>query len=128
MLESLKKTDKRAANIVSIDSFVSDVEMLCAIKSCDAVATLYPGHIGSASIVIRAAAMKKPVIGTNFGWIGYVVQKYGLGYSFDVQNESALVDGIDWCFTKARMDLNKAEDFVSQHTVAGFSNAILSQC
>jgi glycosyltransferase involved in cell wall biosynthesis len=125
-LAELQGRHQKALNIVSLDGFVSDDEMLSAMNSCDTVATLYPRHVGSASIVIRAAAMKKPVLGTDFGWIGRAVREYGLGCCFDVYSESSLVRGIGWGFNTARIDLEKAARFTALHSVENFSQVILA--
>ncbi|HZL37962.1 MAG TPA: glycosyltransferase [Tepidisphaeraceae bacterium] len=75
----------RAGRIISFDRYLGE-EMLTAISAMDLVATPYPRHVGSATIVIRAAAAGRPVLGSDFGWVGYIVPRFGLGKSVDVTN------------------------------------------
>ncbi|MCC6526553.1 MAG: glycosyltransferase family 4 protein [Polyangiaceae bacterium] len=69
----------RSGRIISIDRFVSQEEFESAVASVDVVCTPYPAHIGSASIVIRAAAARKFVLGSDFGWIGAMIRRFALG-------------------------------------------------
>jgi glycosyltransferase involved in cell wall biosynthesis len=65
------------------DRVLTAVEMADALAAMDLVCTPHARHIGSASIVIRAAAAGRPVLGSSFGWIGYAVQRFGLGSTVD---------------------------------------------
>jgi hypothetical protein len=48
------------------------------------VCTPYPRHIGSASIAIRAAAAQRPVLASDYGWLGAIVPRFDLGWITDV--------------------------------------------
>ena len=72
-----------------IDRFLDTADFAAAIGAMDVVATPYPRHIGSASIVIRAAAAGRPVLGGTFGWIGWAVTRFGLGRTVDVADPDA---------------------------------------
>lgn len=88
-----------SGNIITVDRFVSDVEMSNGLSAMDVVATPYPAHIGSASIAIRGAAQRRPVLASTFGWLGVVVPKFGLGSVCEVTNapvfEAALVRSLE---------------------------------
>lgn len=79
----------RAGHIQSVDRVVGEDEFVDAIGAMDVVATPYPRHIGSASIVLRAAAAGRPVLGGTFGWIGWAVTRFGLGRTVDVADPAA---------------------------------------
>lgn len=79
----------RAGRIVSVDRFVKPAELALALVAMDVVCTPYPEHIGSASIVIRAAAAGRPVLGSDFGWVGRTVPQFALGSTCAVRDEAA---------------------------------------
>jgi hypothetical protein len=56
----------------------------------DAVATPYPRHLHSSSIVIRAAAGQRPVVGNAIGWMKRTIPQFELGAVCDVDSEQAL--------------------------------------
>jgi len=80
--------------IIVMDRFISDEELDAANVAADVVAAPYPAHIGSASSVIRAAAAHRPVLGSDYGWIGWTVRKFGLGTVVDVNNVDAFADAL----------------------------------
>jgi glycosyltransferase involved in cell wall biosynthesis len=80
----------RLGRIISIDRFVSSRELEAALWAADAIAAVYPGHVGSASIVIRAAAAGRPVIGSSDGWIGWAISTFELGEATDPANIDSL--------------------------------------
>jgi glycosyltransferase involved in cell wall biosynthesis len=79
----------RSGHIRVIDRFLDTADFAAAIGAMDVVATPYPRHIGSASIVIRAAAAGRPVLGGTFGWIGWAVNRFALGQTVDVADPDA---------------------------------------
>jgi glycosyltransferase involved in cell wall biosynthesis len=113
-------------HIVIVNRFVDDEELLSSISSVDVVAVTYPYHMGSASFLIRAAAAKKPVLGSNTGWIGRIMTKYRLGHSCNAAEESGLMTGLDWAFDKPQDYCQDAEEFASEHTVAKFKEIIIN--
>lgn len=121
------RTCRAAPNIVSVDRFVTDDEMISGIHAADAVAAVYPRHLSSASIVIRAAAAGKPVLGGNFGWIGRVVGRHGLGRVCDPLDQAALVHGIEWAFDDPRLDLDRASRFARENSAERFVEVICSE-
>jgi glycosyltransferase involved in cell wall biosynthesis len=80
----------RANRIISLDRILENDDLLDAIVASDVVAALYPRHIGSASIAIRAAAAQRPVLAHNFGWLGLIVPRFELGHLCDATNPKAL--------------------------------------
>ncbi|MEX2219331.1 MAG: hypothetical protein WD749_11320 [Phycisphaerales bacterium] len=84
----------RAGRVVSLDKFVSGDVFTGAIAAMDVVCTPYPAHIGSASIVIRAAAAERPVLGASRGWIGWAVRTMGLGWTTGVGDAAGLAGSI----------------------------------
>lgn len=124
--EQLQRQDIRrlieAQRIVSMDGYLSNAEFAQAIASLDVVCTPYPRHIGSASIVMLAAAAGKPVLASNWGWMGYIVPQFGLGKCIDVTNPQGFAAAIPDALEHApefRLG-DAAQRFVEFHTVENF--------
>jgi len=113
-----------ASQIVSVDRFVTDDEMISGIHAVDVVGSLYPRHATSASMVIRAAAAGKPVLGSDFGWTGRTIRRHQLGMVCDPLNEASLGQGIRWAFDHPQLDPSKAAAFARQNSVEHFTEVI----
>lgn len=88
-----------SGRIISIDRFVDPDELGAALLAMDLVCTPYPRHVGSASVVIRAAAAGRPVVGSEFGWVRWAIETFRLGQTCNVENvdelAAALSTGLD---------------------------------
>jgi len=87
-------TPETASQIIAIDRYVSNDEFWFALCAMDVVCVPYPKHRGSSGILLSAAAAGKPVLATQFGWIGAFTKEYGLGQTVDVHDQNMLVAGI----------------------------------
>ena len=75
-----------SSRIVSIDRYLDEQEFVSAISALDVVVTPYPHFVGSASIVLRAAAANRYCLAANTGWMGKIVPEMQLGQVCDVTN------------------------------------------
>ena len=94
----------------------------------DVVLTLYQQHIGMASILVRAAAAGKPVLSSNFGYMGYLVEKEQLGNTMDSASPVAICRALEQAVTTGVP--HSAENlpvFASQHTHDAFAQTIFGQ-
>jgi glycosyltransferase involved in cell wall biosynthesis len=113
----------QAGKVVLLDRSLSTGEVNLAIAAMDVVCTPYPRHIHSASIVIRAAAAGRPVLGSNSGWMEHSIRLFSLGDTTSVADENALAEAIvqslesspDFAPTEA------ARRFVAYHSAANFA-------
>ena len=73
--------------------------MDAAILALDVVCTPYPYYRGPASILLRAAASHKPVLSSNFGWLGWITERFALGKTCNVTDRVAfrmsIVEALD---------------------------------
>lgn len=76
-----------AGQIVLLDDWLSCDDFEKAICAADWIMAPYPRHIGSSSIVLRAAAAGRKVIGSDFGWVSKTITRFSLGHTCDVQDE-----------------------------------------
>jgi glycosyltransferase involved in cell wall biosynthesis len=86
MLDGEFATLVQEGRIVVIKGYVSQEAFHLGFSAADVLVAPYPRHIGSSGIVVRAASIGKPILGSNFGWIGAVIQDFGLGWICNVQD------------------------------------------
>ena len=84
----------RAGRIIVHDRFFDPQDLGTAMQAMDLVCTFYPDHIGTASIVLRAAAARRPVLASSFGWMGMVVPRMKLGTVCNVRDPDAARDAL----------------------------------
>ena len=112
----------RSGRVVSLDRVLSVEDFADVIAAMDVVCVPYPRHIGSASIVIRAAAAGRPVLASDFGWCGYVVPQFGLGRIVNVNDVQTFAGAIARSLEEAgafRLT-ESGERFVEFHTPQNF--------
>ncbi len=91
-------------SIVQLARYISDQELMLGIAAMDVVATPYPpdrAHVGSSSIVIHAANQSRPVIGSDSGWVGSTINRFGLGRTCDVLDQAAFSRAIEAALDQA---------------------------
>lgn len=111
--------DKR---IISKNQFASREEFDSLFTAAELVATCYPRHIGSASILIRSAAAGKKVLASDFGWIGWACENYKLGQTCQAGSVDDLRDGLIRTL-QSTVDFNDENkqartSFVNYHTLS----------
>jgi glycosyltransferase involved in cell wall biosynthesis len=75
--------------------FVSDLELDQHLAQSHVVLTPYIGFKGSSGIVIRAAHFGKPVISTDEGLLGHLVQRHRLGEAINAENTAMFSKCLD---------------------------------
>jgi len=80
--------------VVSIDRYVSEEEFNRLFSIADVVCVPYPRHHGSASILIHAAKMKKKVVASDWGWIGWASRTFGIAETCDARDPKSIADAI----------------------------------
>ena len=116
--------DKEITNrVVSIDRYLSEEELNYAVAALDVVATPYPGFVGSASIVLRAAAGQRYCLGANTGWMQEIVPQFELGETCDVNNIDSFAQAITAALVSAKtyQPAEKQAAFVQYGTIANVS-------
>lgn len=91
----------------------------------DYVFTLYQHHIGMASVIIRAAISGKPLISSDYGYMGHLVKSQQLGVVTDSGApaaiahtlEQVLTDGIHFSSTNLQMLANQNSDTAFAQTI-----------
>lgn len=108
--------------IVTIRRHLTAAEWPLALAALDLVCALYPSHPFSASIVIQATAVERPVLGANYGWMGHTIRQFGLGDTCDVNVAESRATALVAALQKAagyRLP-PAAREFVRFHSPANF--------
>ncbi len=114
-----------SGRIISQNRYVDQDELATVLAASDLICTPYPRHIGSASIVVRAAHARRPVLASDFGWCGYIVPRFELGRVVDVLNPAAFASALAQELNEATgyTPSPAAERFVQFHTIENFQAA-----
>lgn len=79
MIQAQIRNIPKSAQIIEHYQFIPDRENQSYFLASDVVLAAYRGHIGTSSILIRAAAAGKPVLSTNYGLMGEWTRHHQLG-------------------------------------------------
>ena len=104
----------RIGSIVVRDEVLGADDFSAAMSACDWQAVVYPRHYGSSGILVRSAAIGRPVLASQFGWIGEATRKYGLGRTCDGTNIESIADQL--------CEIAKNPSFVLGKPAAAFVN------
>lgn len=102
-----------SGRIIVVDGYVSDEQLALALAAADLVAVTYRYHLGSSSILIRAAAQKRPVITSDRGFLGETCARFALGTACHVRDTDVLARGL-------RDALDRSESFTPAPAVQRF--------
>lgn len=108
--------------IVTIDRHMNLDEVMLAVMASDVVSVPIPFRMGSSSFTIRAAAAGRPVLTDDFGWMGWAVRRFDLGWCVDIWNVSAFADALQVAVENADKKTTSpaAERFVRYHSAENF--------
>jgi glycosyltransferase involved in cell wall biosynthesis len=121
-LESLPGSCLPRRRIHLRDRHIPSAELQTYLVAFNLVCTPYPRHIGSASIVIRAAAACRPVLGSDFGWSGRIIPQFGLGWTCDSRFPSAIAHALERVLplVETHRPDHAARRFLEFHSEANF--------
>lgn len=122
--EVLSTRPEVANTIIQVNRFVSTDEFRMAIKAADVICALYPCHCASASIVLRAAAARKPVLGSSQGWIGRIVKKYRIGRTCNLRDAEELQRDLKWAFNRPVFEVNQADRLALLNSIDSFKEKV----
>jgi len=76
------------------DEWVREDMMMAAIEAMDLIIAAYPGHVGSASIVLRVMAGQRPILGSATPWMVRHLQGYRAGWLANVENRESFASDL----------------------------------
>jgi glycosyltransferase involved in cell wall biosynthesis len=111
------------------DEFVPESEMPLYFQMADVVLAPYQRHVGMSGILLQAAAAQKPVIASEYGLMGELVQRYQLGLVIDSEQPNAIAQAIAQLLdagASSVTNLNKMQEFVEQNHSEKFVSTLVS--
>ncbi|MCW6038303.1 glycosyltransferase [Spirulina subsalsa FACHB-351] len=112
----------------------------------DVVLAPYQRHVGMSGILLFAAATQKPVLSSNYGLMGQIVERYELGLTIDSSQPSQIAQGLTEFLTDSSLrdrihscsqnqsegrkiwgNPSKMADLVSQHSPERFAATVFHQ-
>jgi len=74
--------------------FVPEAAVQVYFHLADLVLAPYQRHVGMSGILLQAAAAQKPVLSSDYGLMGEMVHRYGLGLAVDSTRPAAIAAGL----------------------------------
>lgn len=112
----------RDGRLIIIDQYISHELFCLGLNAADVICAPYPRHVGSSGIVVRAAAIGKPILASDYGWVGAVVSTFGLGGTCPVSNldrfSNQIRDSLDTAASFRQTD--EGYRFGRFHTISNF--------
>ncbi len=112
----------RSGRILTIDRHLNLDEVMLAVMASDVVCVPTKFRMGSSSFIVRAAAAGKPVVADDFGWTGWAIDQFDLGWSVDVRNISQFADTLQAALENANLKTGSpaTDRFVCFHSAENF--------
>jgi glycosyltransferase involved in cell wall biosynthesis len=76
----------RSGRVIKIERHLSLDEVMLGVLACDLVCIPAKFRMGSSSFLIRAATAGRPVLADNFGWTGWAIERFDLGWQVDLND------------------------------------------
>jgi len=113
--------------IIGHYEFIPEPDVNAYFQLADVVLTPYQRHVGMSGILLLAAAAQKPVLSSNYGLMGEIVQRYSLGLTVDSTVPGEIAKGLTRLLLespKELCDYTKMNKFVEQNSAEEFARVI----
>jgi glycosyltransferase involved in cell wall biosynthesis len=112
----------RSGRVIAMDRHLNLEEVMLGVMACDLVCIPAKFRMGSSSFLIRAASAGRPVLADNFGWTGWAIERFDLGWQVDVNDIAAFARAFEVAMENAegRRLSPAAERFVRFHSSENF--------
>ena len=113
--------------MIQDNQFIPDAKLSEYFPLTDIVLITYPRHVGMSGILLLASAYEKPILASNYGLVGKLVNKYHFGLTIDATNPEEIANGIRK-YLNNRKTINfqpiSAQQFSQEHSPEKFSNCL----
>ena len=100
-------------------------EVQLCFEASNVVLLLYQGHLGSSSVLVRAAMANKLMLGSDKGEIGALIQKNHFGLTVDSTSPKSIADAIaELQGNKVTLDVSACHAFASSNSIQKFGDTI----
>lgn len=113
--------------VVVQDKYLAERDFVEAFSRADLVFTLYSNTTSSSGIVLKAAQLGIPILGSSSGYLGYVIRRYRLGVSVNYRDLEAICKGIVTIASgKSNVRFSKSSELLAKSDSRDFSRSILT--
>jgi glycosyltransferase involved in cell wall biosynthesis len=123
----IKLSQLLSVQVVTHDQFVIDREIQPYFEMADVVLATYQHHVGTSSILIRAASAQKPVLCCDYGLMGEWTRHYKLGLIVNSAVVSEIAKGLTQFLQESPekfFDSSNAKDFAQQNSAGKYAETI----
>lgn len=116
------------ATLIVRDEYVADAEVPAYFAAADVVLAPYQRHTGSSGVLALAAAGGRPVLTSDFGYVGEVTRRYGLGLAVDTESPAAIAAAMSAFVADGPRSLTDEQamaDFAATNGAAAFGDTLL---
>ena len=127
MIRRLERTT--SVQIVLDDLFLAYHEIQSVIRGADLALITYQRHIGSSNVLIRAAAERKPVLGSDYGLVGEHIRRRKLGLAVDTTKAEVIAAALQTFLTDPAaypFDAESAYRFAHENVASAYAEIIFS--
>jgi len=113
--------------IVLKNEYVSDTVVQRYYELADVALTTYQRHMGMSSALIRAALAGIPVLSSDYGLMGELVEREKLGITVDTENPESFTDGLAAVISQSGrelFDISHASAFALSHSPAALADTL----
>jgi glycosyltransferase involved in cell wall biosynthesis len=111
-----------SGRVFCVDRHLNLDEVMLGVMACDLVCIPAKFRMGSSSFLIRAATAGKPVLADDFGWTGWAIERFDLGWKVDLNDSVAYARTLEVAMENAqeKKPSPAAERFVRFHSAENF--------
>jgi glycosyltransferase involved in cell wall biosynthesis len=125
--DAIARLAQTSIQLVVCDRYIRGIEVQQYFELADLVLIPYQRHVGMSSVLVHAAAARKPVLASNYGLIGELVRRYQLGLAVDSTSSQMIRQAIEHFLTQSHLcDLDAASQFARRNTHESFAETIFS--
>jgi glycosyltransferase involved in cell wall biosynthesis len=112
--------------LIRYHDFVPDDQIQPYFAAADFVLALYQQHVGMSAVLVRSAAAGRPVLSSDYGLMGELVTRRGLGLTTDAANPAAIADALRRMLTGGTGVARAAgmAEFAEQNRAARYAQTI----
>jgi len=108
--------------------FLPEEDVQAYFEVADFILAPYQRHVGMSGILNLAAAKQKPVLSSDYGLMGEIVNRYGLGITVNSTSSPAIAEGIQILLKDEtnKWDSLKMREFAMQNSAENFAKSIFN--
>ncbi len=118
---------RTSVEIVLKNEYVSDTIVQRYYELADVALTTYQKHMGMSSAIIRAALAEIPVLSSDYGLMGELVNRQRLGITVDTTDPQSFSDGLAAVIEQPGQklfDVSSASAFASSHSPSALAETL----